>query len=59
LVDGHSLEHETRGTQERDQRWRERRALARRLIDLGDAASAYRFVREAAPPGPYYRALPD
>ena len=25
--------------------------------DLGDAASAYRFVREAAPPGnPYYRA---
>jgi soluble lytic murein transglycosylase-like protein len=56
-VDGPSLEHETRGTQERDQRWRERRGLARRLIDLGDAAIAYRVVHEAAPPGnPYYRA---
>ena len=56
-ADGPSLEHQTRGTQERDQRWRERRGLARRLIDLGDAASAYRVVRAAAPPGnPYYRA---
>jgi soluble lytic murein transglycosylase-like protein len=54
-VDGHSLT--TRGIQERDERWRERRGLARRLIDLGDAATAYRVVREAAPPGnPYYRA---
>jgi soluble lytic murein transglycosylase len=47
----------TRGIQERDERWRERRWLARKLIDLGDAATAYRVVREAAPPGnPYYRA---
>ena len=54
-VDGHSLT--TRAIQERDERWRERRGLARRLIDLGDAATAYRVVREAAPPGnPYYRA---
>jgi soluble lytic murein transglycosylase len=31
--------------------------LARRLIDLGDAATAYRVVREATPPGnPHYRA---
>jgi hypothetical protein len=56
-VDGHSLKHETRWSQERDERWREIRGLARRLIDLGDAATAYRVVREAAPPGnPYYRA---
>jgi hypothetical protein len=46
-----------RWSQERDERWRERRGLARRLIDLGDAATAYRVMREAAPPGnPYYRA---
>jgi soluble lytic murein transglycosylase-like protein len=46
-----------RAAQDRDERWRERRGLARRLIDLSDAASAYRIVREAAPPAnPYYRA---
>jgi soluble lytic murein transglycosylase len=46
-----------RATQDADERWRERRGLARRLIDLGDAKSAYRVVREAAPPAdPYYRA---
>ena len=46
-----------RAAQDRDERWRERRGLARKLIDLGDAASAYRIVREAAPPAnPYYRA---
>ena len=56
-VDRPSPKHETRGTQESDERWRERRGLARRLIDLGDAATAYRVVREAAPPAnPYYRA---
>ena len=56
-VDRPSPKHETRGTQESDERWRERRGSARRLIELGDAATAYRIVREAAPPGnPYYRA---
>ena len=31
--------------------------LARKLIDLGDAATAYQVVRDAAPPtNPYYRA---
>src|SRR6202030_309264 len=40
-----------------DEWWRQRRALARRLIDLADAGTAYRVVREAAPPAnPYYRA---
>jgi len=43
--------------QDTDEWWRERRLLARRLIDLGDAKTAYRVVREAAPPAnPYYRA---
>ena len=43
--------------QDTDEWWRERRLLARRLIDLGDAETAYRVVREAAPPAnPYYRA---
>ena len=43
--------------QDTDEWWRERRALARKLIDLGDAATAYQVVREAAPPAnPYYRA---
>ena len=36
--------------QDTDEWWRERRVLARRLIDLGDAETAYRVVREAAPP---------
>jgi len=40
-----------------DEWWRERRLLARRLIDIGNAEAAYRVVREAAPPAnPYYRA---
>ena len=31
--------------------------LARGLVDLGDSETAYRVVREAAPPAnPYYRA---
>jgi soluble lytic murein transglycosylase len=42
--------------QDADEWWRERRLLARRLIDLGDAQTAYRVVREAAvPSNPYYR----
>jgi len=43
--------------QDTDEWWRERRSLARKLIDLGDAATAYRVVRASAPPAnPYYRA---
>jgi soluble lytic murein transglycosylase len=43
--------------QDTDEWWRERRLLARRLIDLGDAQTAYRVVHEAAvPANPYYRA---
>jgi soluble lytic murein transglycosylase len=43
--------------QDTDEWWRERRILARRLIDRGDAKTAYRVVRDAAPPAnPYYRA---
>jgi soluble lytic murein transglycosylase len=43
--------------QDTDEWWRERRILARRLVDLGDAKTAYRVVREAAvPANPYYRA---
>jgi soluble lytic murein transglycosylase len=42
--------------QDTDEWWRERRALARKLIDLGDAATAYRLVHQSAPPAnPYYR----
>ena len=48
---------EVRAAQDTDKRWRERRVLARKLIDLGDAKTAYRVVREAATPAnPYYRA---
>jgi soluble lytic murein transglycosylase len=43
--------------QDTNEWWRQRRALARRLLDLGDAGTAYRVVREATPPiNPYYRA---
>ena len=43
--------------QDTDEWWRERRVLARKLIDLGDAATAYQVVRDSAPPAnPYYRA---
>jgi soluble lytic murein transglycosylase len=43
--------------QDTDEWWRERRILARRLLDLGEAKAAYRVVHEAAPPAnPYYRA---
>ena len=43
--------------QDTDEWWRERRTIARRLLDLGDAKTAYRVVRDAAAPAnPYYRA---
>jgi soluble lytic murein transglycosylase len=43
--------------QDTDEWWRERRTLARKLLDVGDAANAYEVVRTAAPPSnPYYRA---
>ena len=43
--------------QDTDEWWRERRLLARGLIDLGDSKTAYRVVCEAAlPANPYYRA---
>jgi soluble lytic murein transglycosylase len=43
--------------QDTDEWWRERRALARRLLDLNDPKTAYRVVSEAAAPAnPYYRA---
>ena len=43
--------------QDTDEWWRERRTLARKLLDIGDAATAYQVVRTAAPPAnPYYRA---
>jgi soluble lytic murein transglycosylase len=45
------------GRQDTDEWWRERRILARRLLDLGDPKTAYRIVHEAAAPAnPYYRA---
>jgi len=43
--------------QDTDEWWRERRALARKLLDLGEAATAYKVVATSAPPvNPYYRA---
>jgi soluble lytic murein transglycosylase len=43
--------------QDTDEWWRERRALVRKLIDLGDAATAYQVALKSAPPAnPYYRA---
>lgn len=43
--------------QDTDEWWRERRALARKLLDLGDAPTAYQVAtRSALPANPYYRA---
>jgi soluble lytic murein transglycosylase len=43
--------------QDTDEWWRERRVLARKLLDVGDPKTAYRVVHEAAvPANPYYRA---
>jgi len=56
-VDYASRKPEVHAAQDADKRWRERRLLARKLIDLGDAKTAYRVVREAAPPAnSYHRA---
>jgi soluble lytic murein transglycosylase len=45
------------GRQDTDEWWRERRTLARRLLDLNDPKIAYRIVSEAAAPAnPYYHA---
>jgi soluble lytic murein transglycosylase len=35
---------------DRDEWWVERRLTARKLLDIGDARTAYRVVRDAAPP---------
>jgi soluble lytic murein transglycosylase len=43
--------------QDTDEWWRERRALARKLLDVNDAASAYQVVAKSAlPANPNYRA---
>src|SRR6266516_5628753 len=43
--------------QDTDQWWRERRVLARELLDLGDINTTYQIVRDAAAPADeYYRA---
>ncbi len=43
--------------QDTDEWWRVRRALARKLLDLDDAANAYQVVARSAPPAnPHYRA---
>ncbi len=48
---------ESMARQDTDQWWRERRVLARKLLDLGDARTAYDIVRDAAlPADEYYRA---
>jgi soluble lytic murein transglycosylase len=48
---------ETMPLQDTDEWWRERRSLARKLLDLGNFPDAYQVVRHAAlPADPYYRA---
>jgi len=48
---------ETMPLQDTDEWWRERRMLARKLLDFGDFPDAYQVVRNAAlPADPYYRA---
>jgi soluble lytic murein transglycosylase len=48
---------EDRRRQDTDEWWRARRALVRKLLDLGDPATAYQVVRASAPPAnPYYEA---
>ena len=48
---------ETMGFQDTDEWWRNRRVLARELLDLGEPKTAYEIVRSAASPdNPYYRA---
>jgi soluble lytic murein transglycosylase len=40
----------TMALQDTDEWWRERRVLARKLLDLGEYWTAYQVVRQAAPP---------
>ena len=48
---------ETMALQDTDEWWRERRSLARKLLDQGKFETAYRVVRDAAmPASAYYRA---
>jgi soluble lytic murein transglycosylase len=48
---------ETMALQDTDQWWRERRLLARKLMDQGQFKTAYDVIRPAAPPAnEYYRA---
>ena len=48
---------ETMALQDTDQWWRERRSLARKLLDQGKFQTAYDVIRPAAPPAnEYYRA---
>ena len=48
---------ETMSLQDTDEWWRERRALARKLLDSGDSEAAYQVVRDAAlPANENYRA---
>ncbi len=48
---------DTMARQDTDEWWRERRVLARKLLDLGKFQDAYQVVRDAAlPAGEYYRA---
>jgi soluble lytic murein transglycosylase len=47
---------ETMALQDTDQWWRERRSLARKLLDQGKFLTAYQVIRPAAPPdNEYYR----
>jgi soluble lytic murein transglycosylase len=45
-----SLPHDQAQASDADQWWVERRLIARKLLDLGKAKTAYRLLREAAPP---------
>src|SRR5882724_2117611 len=48
---------ETMALQDTDEWWRERRILARKLLDRGQFQTAYQVARDAAPPAnEYYRA---
>jgi soluble lytic murein transglycosylase len=48
---------ETMALQDTDEWWRQRRLLARKLLDQGKLQNAYQVVRDAAPPAnEYYRA---
>ena len=45
---------ETMALQDTDEWWRERRMLARKLLDLGNFETAYQVVRAAALPANEY-----